>query len=456
MAHRPQSHQTGELAEAIAREALVRAGWIVDRPESDYGYDLSLRAVTEEQVIPGLAFVQVKGTAQPRRASQLCYRINVEKLDEWIGNPIPIFLCLVDVLGRRLFIRTVRDIVDALRDKHGENWNNAMSRTVWFDHRTRFTAARNEHLRREVDKVWGSIGALGTHLRQVSRTASKFSAGAFVEREAIEFFDLRTSWTPGHARAMLKHLGMRLDFFRYADLNDADLLARALVAAYSLWHLPVVLMTAVINGDSPSKAFAAVRVKSFSMATERICTVTSPMLLSSDRIDRIEGFVADRPAILELHMSGSASEPRRWRLHVGTDMVQTVAITHGMIPTPVGYHVDFNTVLLDHIKLLPTVVAALGEVEWSVELVPLGCVPYKVTAHRRGASGAEAFWWRVSANLENVEVLASFCPADKSMRRRQWRLISRDALLRGILVHPDYWSPSRFSLAGDGEPSVRD
>jgi len=64
---RPQNHQIGDQAKGQIMDAFFSNGWIVEEVQEDYGEDLVLQIVVNEQVLPFRIFIQLKGTEKMQK-----------------------------------------------------------------------------------------------------------------------------------------------------------------------------------------------------------------------------------------------------------------------------------------------------------------------------------------------------------------------------------------------------
>jgi len=154
---RPKSHQAGDLAENIVAGEFLHLGWVVNPCISDYGYDFLIQLIEGSQSKPVFAFLQVKGTDQqltPNSEASFSFAFDVEHLEYWYKTPIPVYVCIVELPTRKVFIFNAREAVRALQQRLGDDWLNARTRSVTVNVASALDSRRGDEIRTEVDNYW--------------------------------------------------------------------------------------------------------------------------------------------------------------------------------------------------------------------------------------------------------------------------------------------------------------
>ena len=101
---RPETHRAGDLAENMVEQAFLRNNWIVNRQDSDYGFDLFVQYL-EPAGGPNSALIQVKGLmSSPKwKDRRFAYRLERRYVQYWNLTPEPVYLCIVDIEASRIF-----------------------------------------------------------------------------------------------------------------------------------------------------------------------------------------------------------------------------------------------------------------------------------------------------------------------------------------------------------------
>lgn len=157
---RPESHRVGDLAETLAQEVFLASGWIVNRCLSDYGYDFFVMRDVDSNPRPGFAFLQVKGLggdASGAIVSLSFAQVETRHLRQWENCPIPVLLCIVNVMARSVYVVSAKEIVDSLQSEHGAEWDSTKSRRVTVTSKHLFSDEVAGKLLREIEDYWAVV-----------------------------------------------------------------------------------------------------------------------------------------------------------------------------------------------------------------------------------------------------------------------------------------------------------
>lgn len=108
---RPREHRIGDAGEFLVAHVFVQYGWIVEKLNSDYGFDFLLQRVEGEIVTGDFALLQVKATESGDALGMgrpPALKVTAKHRQLWESTPIPTFLVLVDLNEERLFIADCR------------------------------------------------------------------------------------------------------------------------------------------------------------------------------------------------------------------------------------------------------------------------------------------------------------------------------------------------------------
>ena len=77
MAIRPDNHITGDKAVRKISDKLIPEEWTISIPESDYGLDMLIEVVHNNQTTGRLFFIQSKGTMESSENGYITYSMDV-------------------------------------------------------------------------------------------------------------------------------------------------------------------------------------------------------------------------------------------------------------------------------------------------------------------------------------------------------------------------------------------
>ena len=74
-------------------EKCLPPDWIPTKPRDDIGVDYWVQITKQGSPTPLSFFVQVKGTADPRRSGIYSFSVPAEKLKQYMETPLPVVIC---------------------------------------------------------------------------------------------------------------------------------------------------------------------------------------------------------------------------------------------------------------------------------------------------------------------------------------------------------------------------
>ena len=155
---RPEYHRTGELGEIHAIQAFTEAGWIVEKLQPDYGFDLLIQRTEKEVVFGDFALVQVKATRRPRRSKDgyaASVLVDRQHLELWQIVAMPCFLLLVTLPDLDSYILDCHALLGQLR-VYGDGLKQK-SYTVAIPEATRINVERMTALASSVQRFWTEL-----------------------------------------------------------------------------------------------------------------------------------------------------------------------------------------------------------------------------------------------------------------------------------------------------------
>lgn len=127
---RPKSHISGDEAIRIFTSACS-PDWIISTVQPDYGLDLRIELVRDNQVTGEEFYVQIKGRKQIQISDDQVVEIEIPQatINYWLGKLHPVLIVLVDVTQKRFWfdwLEYAYSDYPRLKDDH-RNVNLALS-----------------------------------------------------------------------------------------------------------------------------------------------------------------------------------------------------------------------------------------------------------------------------------------------------------------------------------------
>ena len=154
---RPRSHQVGELAENFAVSQFLEEGWIVNRCQVDYGYDFLLHRLPTRTIPHLFAFLQVKGTESDLGSAEINgfkFRFDIDHLLFWRETPMPVYVAIVELPKRRMFVVNTAELTRALLETGRRPWQSQKSHTFVLPPETLFDGYREYCICEELATYW--------------------------------------------------------------------------------------------------------------------------------------------------------------------------------------------------------------------------------------------------------------------------------------------------------------
>jgi hypothetical protein len=97
----PRQHVIADLSVNHVERIILEAGHAIQRPTSDYGYDLMVATFDEQGYAePGLVLLQFKAAESLDEGLHFAFDIDVRDYNLWMMEELPVLLVLYDA-GRR-------------------------------------------------------------------------------------------------------------------------------------------------------------------------------------------------------------------------------------------------------------------------------------------------------------------------------------------------------------------
>jgi hypothetical protein len=148
---RPETHKAGDLAENMVEQAFLRNNWIVNRQNSDYGFDFFVQYL---DLVGGAisALIQVKAllSAIKWKHGRFVYRLERRYVQYWNQAPEPVYLCIVDIEASKIFVQNALHI-------DVESKAQAKSISIRFDETLELTETRFSQIVTEVRRWWAPV-----------------------------------------------------------------------------------------------------------------------------------------------------------------------------------------------------------------------------------------------------------------------------------------------------------
>lgn len=110
---RTREHVIADISLNHLEHFVLRAGHVVHRTTFDYGYDLYLYTFNDQgEVEPGYAALQLKATDTPHYLQDheyLTITIQRRELEQWLEEPLPVFLVVYDAPAAVAYWAHVQD-----------------------------------------------------------------------------------------------------------------------------------------------------------------------------------------------------------------------------------------------------------------------------------------------------------------------------------------------------------
>ena len=90
MAIRPDNHITGDKAVRKISDKLIPEEWTISIPESDYGLDMLIEVVHNNQTTGRLFFIQSKGTIESSENGYITYSMDVSRIEDYSKMELPV------------------------------------------------------------------------------------------------------------------------------------------------------------------------------------------------------------------------------------------------------------------------------------------------------------------------------------------------------------------------------
>lgn len=116
MAIRPDNHITGDKAVRKISDKLIPEEWTISIPESDYGLDMLIEVVHNNQTTGRLFFIQSKGTMESSENGYITYSMDVSRIEDYSKMELPVLFVYYSKKDNKFWGRWMNSLYKTLSD----------------------------------------------------------------------------------------------------------------------------------------------------------------------------------------------------------------------------------------------------------------------------------------------------------------------------------------------------
>lgn len=116
MAIRPDNHITGDKAIRKIANNLIPEEWTISTPESDYGLDMLIEVVHNNQTTGRLFFIQSKGTTESSKNGCITYSMDVARIEDYSKIELPVLFVYYSKKDNKFWGRWMNSLYETLSD----------------------------------------------------------------------------------------------------------------------------------------------------------------------------------------------------------------------------------------------------------------------------------------------------------------------------------------------------
>ncbi|WP_455601897.1 DUF4365 domain-containing protein [Bacteroides rodentium] len=116
MAIRPDNHITGDKAVRTISNNLIPEEWTISIPESDYGLDMLIEVVHNNQTTGRLFFIQSKGTIESSNNGHITYSMDVARIEDYSKIELPVLFVYYSKEDNKFWGRWMNSLYETLSD----------------------------------------------------------------------------------------------------------------------------------------------------------------------------------------------------------------------------------------------------------------------------------------------------------------------------------------------------
>ena len=116
MAIRPDNHITGDKAVRTISNNLIPEEWTISTPESDYGLDMLIEVVRNNQTTGRLFFIQSKGTMESSENGCITYSMDVSRIEDYSKMELPVLFVYYSKKDNKFWGRWMNSLYKTLSD----------------------------------------------------------------------------------------------------------------------------------------------------------------------------------------------------------------------------------------------------------------------------------------------------------------------------------------------------
>lgn len=116
MAIRPDNHIIGDKAVRKISNNLIPEEWTISTPESDYGLDMLIEVVHNNQTTGRLFFIQSKGTIESSANGYITYPMDVARIEDYSKIELPVLFVYYCEKDNKFWGRWMNSLYETLSD----------------------------------------------------------------------------------------------------------------------------------------------------------------------------------------------------------------------------------------------------------------------------------------------------------------------------------------------------
>ena len=116
MAIRPDNHIIGDKAVRKISNNLIPEEWTISTPESDYGLDMLIEVVHNNQTTGRLFFIQSKGTIESSANGYITYPMDVARIEDYSKIELPVLFVYYSEKDNKFWGRWMNSLYETLSD----------------------------------------------------------------------------------------------------------------------------------------------------------------------------------------------------------------------------------------------------------------------------------------------------------------------------------------------------
>ncbi len=117
MAIRPENHITGDKAIRRISDRLIPEEWTINIPDSDYGLDMLIEVIVDNQTTGKFFFIQSKGTLETSCNGKISYSMDVNRIKDYSEIKLPVLFVFYSKTEDKFWGRWMNYLFDTLTEE---------------------------------------------------------------------------------------------------------------------------------------------------------------------------------------------------------------------------------------------------------------------------------------------------------------------------------------------------